>query len=182
MKKQLLLLSILMLGCIESQLPQVVQVVDHQQAPQIDERTIFGQRIVATFPAKVVGISDGDTIKVLNSENQQIKVRLASIDTPEAKQAFGNVAKTATGQLCHEQQVTVHETGKDRWKRTIAFVVVDGVNVNAELIKRGLAWHYREYSKDAALQHLEDTARHNRTGLWRDAEPVAPWEWRKQSK
>ena len=130
--------------------------------------------------ANVVRIIDGDSIEVLAADNTKIKIRLEGIDTPESKQAFGNKAKQATGELTHEKNVTILKTGQDFYGRTLGFVVVDSVNVNAELIRLGMAWQYLQYNDDAELTAMEAEARAAKRGLWIDAEPVAPWEWRKK--
>jgi micrococcal nuclease len=72
--------------------------------------------------------------------------------------------------------------GKDRYKRTLAVVVVDGVNVNLEMVKRGMAWRYDKYSKDAELLAAQEAAKAGKLGLWRDPQPVPPWEWRVRAK
>ena len=140
------------------------------------------QHLTETFNAKVVRIVESDTIEGLTGDNTKFKIRLEGIDTPEPKQAFGNVAKKAVGELTHEKNVTILKTGQDFYGRTLAFVVADGVNVNAELIRLGMAWQYLQYNDDAELAAIELEAREAKRGLWFDAEPVAPWEWRKKQK
>jgi len=67
---------------------------------------------------------------------------------------------------------------KDRYGRSIGWVYCDGKNLNQELLKAGLAWHFRRYSKDEKLQALEDQARAEKVGLWKDKNPIPPWDWR----
>ncbi|QPH37848.1 thermonuclease family protein [Pedobacter endophyticus] len=134
-----------------------------------------------TFEAKVIGITDGDTIEILY-RNQPIKIRLAHIDCPEKRgsQPYGNDAKAALSKLCFGQQVQVHAQNYDRYKRLIAVVVnIRKQNVNQEMIKQGMAWHFKKYSKDTVYAQLEVRARRNKIGLWKDAQAVAPWDWRK---
>lgn len=131
------------------------------------------------FNAKVVKVTDGDTIVVLTDKNEQVKVRLEGVDCPELKQAFGMKAKQATSDLCFNKRVRVVKSGKDRYGRTLAFVYVGKVSVNKELIKRGMAWHYKKYSKDPELAKLEVLARKANVGLWGQGKAVAPWAWRK---
>lgn len=133
-----------------------------------------------TVTGRVVGVHDGDSITVLAAGNVQLKVRLEGIDAPELKQPFSQQSKEALSGLVFGKAVVLHVTGKDRYKRTLAVVVVDGVNVNLEMVKRGLAWRYDKYSKDTALLAAQEAARKERRGLWRDPEPVPPWEWRKK--
>jgi len=134
-----------------------------------------------TIVAKVIRILDGDTMEVLYL-NKPIKVRLAHIDCPEKRgsQPFGNNAKKALSDLCFGQNVTVYGEKYDRNKRLIAVVVNTKKQVvNQEMVKQGMAWHFKRYSKDATYARLELTARKNKIGLWQDKNPVAPWEWRK---
>ena len=117
----------------------------------------------------------------MNGDNQKIKIRLASIDCPEKKQPFGDRAKQTTGGLCHEKQVEILKTGEDRYQRPLRFVIADGINVNAELVRLGYAWHYKDYSDDTRLGEIESASRESRRGLWNASEaPVAPWKWRKR--
>lgn len=135
-----------------------------------------------TFEARVIGVKDGDTIEVFYNGEAQT-VRLLGVDCPEKKQAFGTRAKLFTSALCFGKTVRVESTGKrDRYKRIVATVFVDGKNLNAELVKAGMAWHYKYYSNDEELAHLEEDAKLNRVGLWVDKEPVAPWEYRKAKR
>lgn len=140
-------------------------------------------RYLTVFQGKVIGIKDGDTFEVLY-DGQPEKVRLADIDCPEKSQAFGKNAKQYASDLCFGKTVTVTSTGKrDRYKRIIGTITTnDSVNVNQELIKAGYAWHYKRYSKNDELSSLEKKAREAHIGLWADANPKAPWEWRKERR
>jgi len=140
-------------------------------------------RYLTTFTGKVTGIKDGDTFEVLY-DNQPERVRLAEIDCPEKSQAFGKNARQYASDLCFGKMVTVTSTGKrDRYNRIVGTVVTqDGTNVNEALLKAGLAWHYKQYSKNAGLTVFEEEARQSHLGLWVDKNPVAPWEWRKQKR
>ncbi|MDX3914903.1 MAG: thermonuclease family protein [Pseudosphingobacterium sp.] len=135
-----------------------------------------------TFPAKVVRILDGDTMEVLYDNRDRIKIRLAHIDCPEKRssQPFANRAKQALSNLCFGQYVTVHSDKYDRFGRLIA-VLVNGSKqiVNQEMVRQGMAWHFKRYSKDSVYAKLEQEARLNRVGLWHDHNPIAPWKWRK---
>ncbi len=131
---------------------------------------------------KVVAVKDGDTIVVLQGR-EQVTVRLAGIDCPESAQPFGAKAKQAASDFCFGQQVTINVTGKDRYSRSLAEVILpDGRNLNRELLRTGLAWWFREYSDDKRLGDLEAEARENKRGLWADANPIAPWAWRADQK
>ena len=108
-----------------------------------------------------------------------MKVRLNGIDCPEKRQAFGARAKQLTSELAFGKTVTVRPFGKDRYGRMLGDVVLpDGRVLNQELVAAGMAWHYTRYSKDETLARLERRAREARVGLWSEARPVAPWEFR----
>lgn len=132
---------------------------------------------------EVIGITDGDSIKVLTNE-RSISVRLASIDCPEKKQAFGMQAKKYTASLCLGKQVQVVVLGKDRYLRTLGAVLLpDGRNLNHELVKAGLAWWYKKYAPDdLVLKELEEKARCKRIGIWSESSPIEPWLFRKRQR
>jgi endonuclease YncB( thermonuclease family) len=135
------------------------------------------------FPAKVVGVSDGDTITVLR-DRTPVKIRLKGIDCPETGQGFGSRAKSVTLELAFGRIVTVHPSRKDRYGRTVADVILpDGRNLNQELVRRGVAWWYRKYAPhDLVLSKCEAEARAARIGLWSLPNPTPPWDWRRSSK
>jgi endonuclease YncB( thermonuclease family) len=132
-----------------------------------------------TLEGKVIKIADGDTLTLLTSSNEQVKIRLAGIDTPERKQPFGNKAKQALANLAFQKQALIEVEAKDRYGRTVGVVFVDGLNVNAELVNQGMAWVYRKYTGDKRLYTLESEAKQAKRGLWLDENPIPPWEWRR---
>lgn len=142
---------------------------------------LFSTGLVAeTLTGKVVKVADGDTITVLDSNKVQHRIRLIAIDAPESKQAFGQKSKAHLSAMVFGKTVKVEWTKKDRYKRILGTVLINGINCNEEMLKSGLAWHYRQYSKDKKLQSLEDKARSNKKGLWVDKKPVPPWEFRRK--
>ena len=147
------------------------------------------------FMAKVVGVSDGDTVNVLTdkpcnsgknckSGKIQYRVRLAEIDTPEKKQPYGSRSKQALSDLVFGRLVKVDTVDTDRYGRLVANLYVDGKWVNAELVKSGSAWVYRQYAKSPLLFEFEKDARINKRGLWGlpEADRIPPWEWRRNKK
>lgn len=135
------------------------------------------------LPCRVVGVSDGDTLTCLTSASRQVKVRLAEIDAPESRQPYGSRAKQALSALAFGKQVVLEVQDTDRYGRTVARVVADGQDVNAELVRQGAAWVYRQYSRDRSLIALEEQARAAARGLWAlpGSERMPPWEWRRAS-
>lgn len=134
-----------------------------------------------TLTAKVVGIKDGDTVVVLDSLNNQTTLRLAEVDCPEKSQPFGTKAKQFTSDQIYLKTIKYVVTDTDRYGRSIAMIYydVDNKYLSAEIIKAGLGWHYKRYSKSKELALFEDNAKKNKIGLWIDNNPVAPSEWRK---
>ena len=130
------------------------------------------------YQGTVVRIVDGDTL-VLLVDQQQLKIRLADIDTPERKQPFGTKAKQALSDLAFGKQARVVEVTVDRYGRMVGRVYVDGIDVNRELVAQGYTWVYRKYSNDAELLRLEAEAKQMGLGLWADPDPMPPWEWRR---
>jgi len=134
------------------------------------------------FVGRVVGVSDGDTIKVMHNGKEE-KIRLLGIDCPEKAQPFGSKAKQFTSGLAFGKTVTVQVKDTDKYRRTIANVLLpDGRVLNRELVAAGLAWWYRTYSQDESLGLLEIEARTAKRGLWVDQHPTPPWEWRRAKK
>lgn len=130
---------------------------------------------------KVIKIKDGDTIDIL-FDGKPLTIRFAHVDCPEKKQPFGNVAKQFTADKCFGQIVTIQNENKyDRNKRLIGVVINEqGENVNKELLKAGLAWHYKKYSTDSSYSELEVIARESKVGLWVESNAIPPWDWRNQ--
>lgn len=144
---------------------------------------LYSQNAFA-WTGKVIGVSDGDSIKVL-FQGREVKVRLYGIDCPENGQAFGNKAKKMTNALLRGRNVRVYSEGKDRYGRTLAVVVADGTNVNEALIRNGYAWVYRKYCKEKYCskwyQH-ETYAKNHKKGMWVDPHIMPPWEWRQAKR
>ena len=109
---------------------------------------------------------------------------MIEIDTPEKKQLWGRKAKDALAGMIAGKQVTIDDHGQDRYKRTLGRVYLEGLDINAEMVRTGNAWVYTKYSKDKSLPPLEEAARKAGIGLWGlpEAERVAPWVWRKNKR
>ena len=138
-----------------------------------------------TLTGKVVSISDGDTITILDSSKRQHKIRLYGIDCPEDGQPFGKAAKKHTAQLTARKQGTVKVYATDKYGRTVGVVTVDGLSVNQSLIENGYAWQYRKYCKASFCSDWlkdEGRAKASGVGLWSDVDPEPPWEWRKGAR
>jgi endonuclease YncB( thermonuclease family) len=141
--------------------------------------TLFASTACAeTLTGRIVGISDGDTVTLLDANRRQHKIRLQGIDAPEKRQPFGNESRQHLAGLVFSRQV-VADCGKtDRYGRAVCTIEVDGVDANL-----GLAWHYKAYQREqrpndrAKYATAEDRARQEKVGLWSEREPQAPWEF-----
>ena len=132
----------------------------------------------ADFTGKVVAVADGDTITVMR-DLVPVKLRLLEIDAPEKKQAFGARSKQSLSDLCFNKTATLIAKGRDRYGRTLARVSCEGVDANAEQVRRGMAWVYDRYVTDRALYAVQTEARDAGRGLWADPDAVPPWQWRR---
>ncbi|MGP6533668.1 thermonuclease family protein [Ornithobacterium rhinotracheale] len=175
--KILFLSFFLMLGACKEHSAHIPRVVVQPKPVSVKQSVPQGTAF------KVIGISDGDTVKLLIDGHEQ-KVRLAHIDCPEKKQAFGNVAKKAISDLIFGKNVYLVWNGeRDRYGRLIAEIITeDGINVNKLLVKKGLAWHFKKYSKNQDYAQLEIEARQNKVGLWVDPNPIPPWIFRQMQR
>jgi len=133
----------------------------------------------------VIAIADGDTLTARCGDrgtHEQVKVRLAEIDAPEKAQPFANRSRQSLASLCFQEIATIRPVSKDKYGRTVARVECQGTDTNLHQAATGMAWAYTKYLSDPAIKQAEDAARKERAGLWKDAEPMAPWEWRKMQR
>ncbi|WCX78433.1 thermonuclease family protein [Pseudomonas aeruginosa] len=137
-----------------------------------------------SIDCRVIGLADGDTFSCLTAHKDQVRVRLAEIDAPELKQPYGNRARQALSDLVFGKDVTLHIQDLDRYGRTVARVTVRNTDVNAEMVRTGAAWVYRDYLKDRSLLNLEAVAKEFKRGIWSlpKSEQVAPSEWRQAQR
>lgn len=138
-----------------------------------------GERTV--LAGVVVGVVDGDTADV-KLPSGMIRLRLHAIDAPEMGQPYGRNAKQALSALVYGKAVQVEPYEQDRYDRLVARLWIDDVDVNAEMVKLGMAWTYRRYADDAAYCAYEKGARDLNRGLWSlpRIDRSAPWEWRQR--
>lgn len=128
---------------------------------------------------KVIGIIDGDTYDLLKGK-ETIRIRVDAIDAPEKGMPYYKVSKKFLSDLIFGKYLHVNFIKKDHHDRFVASAKLsDGRDVSTEMIKAGLAWHYKEFSNDEILSNLELEARKNKIGLWQDPNAYPPWEIRK---
>lgn len=137
---------------------------------------------------RVVGVADGDTITLLDSQNQQHNIRLSGIDAPERAQPFGQRSKQSLSNLVYGKTVTVEVVKRDKYRRSVGKVLIDGSDANLEQIRQGLAWNYKAYEREqspkvrGAYARAEIEAQEGPRGLWIDRLPKPPWEWRRSGR
>lgn len=133
-----------------------------------------------TLQGRVVGVTDGDTIRLLVDGRRQYKVRLGEIDAPESGQPYGRASRKLLADLVYGQTVSARVTDVDRYGRAVAVLKRGSTNINAEMVKRGGAWAYLRYLSDQRYPLWEQEARRNRRGLWglQPDQIMAPWDWR----
>jgi endonuclease YncB( thermonuclease family) len=140
----------------------------------------------ATVQGKVVGVADGDTITVLDAQKAQHKIRLQGIDAPEKPQVFGNKSNQSLHEMVHGKQVSVDYQKKDKYGRLVGKVRLDSMDVCLEQVKRGMAWHYKQFANEQSkadqesYAQAETTAQAQSIGLWKEKSPTPPWVFRKQ--
>ena len=133
----------------------------------------------AEIKGKVVAVTDGDTITVLDEMDKgNFKIRLDKIDAPEKTQPFGNKAKQFLSALIFGKQVTVRYKAVDRYGRIVGVVYCDGIEINLVMVQNGYAWHYSFYDKTPAYIQAEKQARSDKKGLWADSAPENPQQFR----
>ena len=141
-----------------------------------------------TLTGSVVAIADGDTITILDSANTQHRIRLAGIDAPESHQAFGEQSRLGLSEMIFGKDVSVTYQKIDQYGRLVGKITLDGEDINLEQVKAGMAWHYKFYEDEQTPEdrelyaRAEAEARAARRGLWQDANPVEPYQFRKEEK
>ena len=144
--------------------------------------------IADSLTGRVVRVTDGDTIVVLDANNAQHKIRLTGIDAPERKQAYGTKSKEHLSDSVAGKFVVVEYDKRDRYERILGKVLLSNEDMNLEQVKAGLAWHYKKYQDEQSTSDREKysdaelDAMRNKRGLWADHNPVAPWEYRKAKR
>ena len=149
--------------------------------------SVSGIAISSTLDGKIIKIIDGDTVYFqANNDDGYKKLRLVGIDAPEMKQPFGNQSRQCLANLINNKLVQIITFGEDRYKRTLAKIIIEKIDINQTMIKNGCAWFYRRYKntldKDDQVMYdkAEIFAIENKKGLFSNQEAEAPWIWRKK--
>jgi endonuclease YncB( thermonuclease family) len=162
-----------------------------QQAPLTPRQgaaAVAANKVQLVIEGKVINVHDGDTITVIDQDNKKVNIRLQGIDAPELKQAVGSVSQQNLSRMVLGKQVTILWTKVDKYRRTVGTIMLDGRDVNIEQVRDGLAWHFKKYEDEQepqdrlAYSAAEQQARAAKLGLWQDANPTAPGDWRLEAK
>jgi micrococcal nuclease len=144
---------------------------------------------IAVYHATVTAVADGDSLVVRRrsepkgiARGRETRIRIEGIDCPEFGQAFRQQAKQFTVSACLGRDVEIHPMDQDRYGRVVARIFVDGQDLSVELLRAGLAWHFERFNQDPKLAAIEAAARLEGVGLWSQAGPMAPWDWRDRAR
>ena len=161
---------------------------------------LYSPALADTLQGKVVKVADGDTVTIVDDSGKKHRIRLAGIDAPEKNQSYGDVSTQGLVELVSGKTVTIEYEKRDRYKRIVGKVLVNPpgevfcmaldcvkkIDAGLEQIKAGLAWHYKYYQMEQSEEdrrlysEAELESRNKQIGLWKDEEPMAPWEWRRK--
>jgi endonuclease YncB( thermonuclease family) len=144
-------------------------------APQGDDAP------ASDLAGRVTKVADGDTFTLRLEGRRDLRIRMFAIDAPESDQPYGQAAKRALSDKLLSQDVRIVLQDVDNYGRMVSTVYLGGRDINLEQVQSGLAWWYRDFAPDdRAMREAETAARNADRGLWQDADPTPPWEWRRQ--
>lgn len=140
--------------------------------------------VFADLNGTVIKVLDGDTIDLLTITNQKVRIRLLDIDAPEKGQAYSNASRKYLASLIAGKYVFVKANKKDIYNRTLGTIFYNKMNINAKMVENGYAWAYRYRGKasNKLMVKREKQAKLNNKGLWKDKNPIAPWQFRYRNK
>jgi micrococcal nuclease len=130
---------------------------------------------------QVTQVADGDTYEVIIADTVT-RIRINGIDAPERYMPYSIISRNFLNSKIYRKNVHVKFLQKDIHNRWVADTYLDTLNIGALMIQEGMAWHFKNFSKDQQLSDLELAARKNKVGLWKDSMPTPPWEWRKEKR
>lgn len=133
-----------------------------------------------TYTGTIIRVIDGDTF-IFQTNEGSMKIRLQGIDAPESNQDFGKESTTFLNQYVNKTASIIYK-GTDKYDRILAYLVIQNININRLIIRKGLAWHYNYFSSDTSFANAQKLAKVDKTGLWAYPNPTAPWDWRKYKK
>ncbi|MDD2308937.1 MAG: thermonuclease family protein [Desulfuromonadaceae bacterium] len=144
-----------------------------------------------TIDGMVRAVYDGDTVLLTTRGESRLKVRLYGIDAPETNkpdapgQPYGGISRRTLMFKIMGRRVTAEIADIDQYKRAVAVIRCEGRDINREMVAEGMAWAYRSFLQGAyASEYIaaENLARSRRAGIWRESNPLPPWEFRNGHK
>lgn len=129
-----------------------------------------------------IRVIDGDTVSGTYL-GKVIKIRLAEIDAPEMKQIFGTQSKRCLKKIISNSNspIIFKLKEKDRYQRSVGWLISESKNLNKEMVLKGCAWVYDRYAEDQSFFEAQDFAKKNKLGLWKNEDPIKPWIWRRKN-
>lgn len=138
-----------------------------------------------SYRCRVIKVHDGDTVKCLDTARKAHKIRLVNIDAPELGQQYGSESAAYLRNRILKKDVTVEVASRDKYRRELGIITVNGTNINREMVATGNAWAFRKYLSGNRLKEydsLESGARAARRGLWNYSNPIEPAAYRKAAR
>ena len=157
------------------------KIIDHRILPKKEIKTENIEDNINIFKDslyKVIGVGDGDTYDILVNKTK-VRLRMNAIDAPERGMPYYQVSKKHLSELIFKKMIKVEVIETDRYDRKIVNTYLDTLDISAEMLKSGMAWHYKKYNQNKTYAQFEIDAKSNKRGLWQDKLPMAPWEIRK---
>lgn len=155
---------------------------EHQAPAGAHRHRVYRQDFERELTGRVVHLADGDTLTILVNHEQH-RIRLWAIDAPESTQAFGQRAKQDLSEKVFGKTVTIEVKDRDQYGRLVGLIMLDGRNINLEMVRDGLAWWYRHFAPRATeFGQAEEAARAAGRGLWADPMSEPPWEYRREER
>ena len=149
---------------------------------------LFSPQIFADLNGVISRVIDADTVVIKSDQGINYKIRLLGIDAPEINQVYGKEATRYLSNKVLGKNLKVLGENKDRYHRLLGKLILNGNDINLDLVKNGMAWHYKFYKKSQEKKdqllysNAEIYAKVNNLGLWAKKMPMPPWQWRKKNK
>lgn len=143
---------------------------------------------LADIRGRVVSVTDGDTVRILDPDKTEHRVRLSGIDAPERGQPFGTASRDHLSGMIAGKTVIVESSKTDRYGRVLGKILLEGRDINLEQVEAGFAWWYRYYAEEQSpadrrrYADAEETAQKERRGLWVESDPINPYDWRRRNR
>ncbi|GAA4404249.1 hypothetical protein GCM10023089_09730 [Quisquiliibacterium transsilvanicum] len=156
------------------------------EAPGVDLSRVA--RVEAVLEGESIAVQDGDSFILRTGDGQKLRIRIEGIDAPEKGQPFADVSRRHLAGLLRERSLRLEVRKIDRYGRRVARVLDGDTDIALAQLQAGLAWFFRRYQSEQepavrrAYSRAEARAREAALGLWREEEPLPPWEQRRRQR